>query len=83
MDSFTYANRDYSLLYNRERQLIGLPHSLGECRFEPFGNIARLVLDKLPEASGDVRLCDMDVIPGGHRWHAIDSDPIPYNSNRS
>jgi hypothetical protein len=30
-----------------------------------------------------VRLCDMDVIPGGHRWHAIDSDPIPYNSNRS
>ena len=38
---------------------------------EPLSNIAGLVLDKLPEPCGNMSLCDVNVIPGGHRRRAM------------
>jgi hypothetical protein len=50
---------DAYLLLNR---LARLP----ECNSQSLRYVVRVVLDKPPEASGNVILCDVDVISGSH-----------------
>lgn len=44
---------------------------LRECLCQSRCHFARLVFDQLPESGGDLRLCDVDVGPGGHGGRAM------------
>ena len=77
---FSSAISEYSslqLLTSRSRPntldeaLLNCFAGLQECLCESLCHVARLVLDKLPEPGGNVRLCDVDVIPGRHRRRAM------------
>jgi hypothetical protein len=54
-------------------QLLDRFACLQECSLQSHCYVVRLVLDKLPESGGNVRLCDVDVIPGSHA-------PLPFDT---
>ncbi len=71
MDSITYSHLLTGLCTavcttNRKNRLLDRFACLRERGGQSLCYVARLVLDKLPEPGGNVCLCDVDVIPGGH-----------------